>query len=737
MVLENARNSLTRLAFAVFLPLLSTGFGGHPQSFQEPEEEPGFSNGLATPSLSQSTPLVFVSRKPLNNDDPCAVPGLGPRYRTEIVGGKLIARKSDGNLVTLVGEDRLFDVSDPSVSWDGKTVVFSGVEHPDSNWRIFEIKADGSGFRKLTTSNRQIDLSQFGAAAGLFARYDDFDPCFLPDGRVVFSSTRYPSAATADQVLTSNLHVMSHDGKTMRRITTERNGAEEPTIDPVTGRIVYARWWVNPDRPSNVTKTGLSRENVQALTDDIANLWHAVTVRPDGDELKLYAGFMRTRSGSQVYKPAVMNDGRLLGIFTRGMSLTPGILGAGIRWFKKGPSDEHHVIGVRSGQPIPGQRVDPLPYAVDPAPLNDETILFSYSTDGRDYGIYSCRLDGSSLKKSIDLPGTLELDVQVLAARPVPPILQDNFEYVPSHLPPTEDPLTHFNDDVFRFDCMNIFTNAAVDEPLPDAPRIVQNARIRFFMNVQRQNPRGSDPSIFLKDAEVFYHGGVHEHDLPAEVPLFEQIVDKDGRVLTTTDGKFAHVSGFNFERQGAGTKCVGCHIGHSMMEVPINGSIAEWFNVSPSATVTASSVFEQNGHVYVPENLVDRQARTGGDTVLWIANEGAGAYVNLKWEIPIQVREFVVYGLPSFNGKKSAPVVHECQIFLYYQSRQVGHISSAGRIVAEGSRIRTAPTTIDAARIIITKTTGTINQHSVTGLAEVETIARLLQDTAEFNRGR
>ncbi|MBM2840768.1 MAG: hypothetical protein HW412_1296, partial [Bacteroidetes bacterium] len=206
-------------------------------------------------------PVVFVSLNPVPHADPRtagAIPGFGPQFRTIAVGGKLMLRKADGSLRAIVGSERLFDVADPDVSWDAKSIVFSGVVHPDSNWRIYLVRVDGRGFTQLTHTNRSLDLSQFGAAAPAFIRYDDFDPCWLPDGRIVFASTRHPSMASIDQVLTSNLYVIKSDGSVLHRITSERNGGEEPTIDPLTGRVVFARWWLNIDRPSDMTREGLT-----------------------------------------------------------------------------------------------------------------------------------------------------------------------------------------------------------------------------------------------------------------------------------------------------------------------------------------------------------------------------------------------------------------------------------------------------------------------------------------------
>ncbi len=682
------------------------------------------SNSEATPSLPS---IVFVSRNPLpdaNGD----LPGIGPKYRTAAVGGKLMLRERTGKLRVLVDSTKLIDVADPCVSWDARRILFSGLQHADSSWRIFEITVDGRGFKQLTFSDRSISLDQFGAAKHLFERYDDFDPCYLPEGKIVFASTRYPSMAMVAQVRTSNLYLMNADGSGMHRITSERSGAEEPTIDPATGVIVYSRWWVNVDLPSNNTRNRLTRESSNALTTDNGNVWHAISLKPDGTGLKLYAGFARTRYGTQTYKPAVLRDGRLLSVFSPRTSLIPNAGGWGIRWFHKGADYEHHIVGLKADESLRATQRGTPPFATDPVALSKNSILCSYSDDGNDYGIYSCRLNGSSLRKIVDLPGTLDLEPQIVAPRPLPPIIPELMLNPVSDLPPTEDPETYARNDFFRFDCMNIFSHGKVDEPMPDAPRIANDLTIQFFMNSQRQNFYGPDPSILLKTAPVFFNGGIHEHDVPAEVPLFEQIVDKDNNVVTTTDGRFAHVAGLNFERQGAGTKCVGCHIGHSMLEVPKNGALAEWFNAAPSADVTASSEFrDTSGTFYSARNVVDRQAQVGGDSVIWIAGEGVGATIDLRWPIPIETKQFTLFGITSAATQKMT--VQDCRIVLYYQGIEVGKIRSTGRLSSKGTSISIRPTKLDAAKITITKLSGTIHHRRFAGLAEVETIARILSN--------
>jgi hypothetical protein len=182
-----------------------------------------------------------------------------------------------------------------------------------------------------------------------------------------------------------------------------------------------------------------------------------------------------------------------------------------------------------------------------------------------------------------------------------------------------------------------------------------------------------------------------------------------------------------NYERIGGGTKCVGCHAGHSTLTVPMNGTVAEWFNAATSAKVACSSfLVNEQGRVFIPQRIVDRQARTGGDSVIWVANEGEGGYVSLAWDIPIDVREIVLYGISADPNAGTTIRVQDSEILLYYQSNVVRKIKSTGSIRPEGTHIPLSVTRVDSAKIVVTKFFGTVHHRRVAGLAEVETIARI-----------
>ena len=91
----------------------------------------------------------------------------------------------------------------------------------------------------------------------MFSAYDDTDPAWLPDGRIVFSSTRYPQTAEYQAAHSTELFVVNADGANLHRITSEKGGADRPLVDPLTGQIVFARWWRNNHFGTNDLSTQL------------------------------------------------------------------------------------------------------------------------------------------------------------------------------------------------------------------------------------------------------------------------------------------------------------------------------------------------------------------------------------------------------------------------------------------------------------------------------------------------
>ncbi len=689
-----------------------------------------------------NAPIVFVSRNHQQNGNifypqSGLLPGMGPFSRFTVVGGKLMVRDEQGNIRTLVdstmtfGTINIIDVQQPCVHWNGEKIVFAGIEGRDSSWRIYEINKAGTRIKKITFTNRNIDLSQFGAAAFRFEKYDDLDPVYLPDGKIVFASTRYPCLSQIGPYNTTNLFIVDTTGANLFRITTEKNGGEKPSIDPENGRIVYSRWWLNIDMPSNLSGTGYTRIDSLALTTDIGNVWQVNTINPDGDMLKIYGSDPRTRKSIFSYRPRVGQGELLLGTYVPFISMTSTSGSPGIRYYHKGFGEAHTVIGVDSTTPLyihnpPSTGTMMPPYATDPLPLPDGRILFSYANSviHQDYGIYVCNLNGTGLTPVVDFPGTLELNAEVFGPRPTPPVVFYLPAFDTNQVPPTSDPNTFYQGGLFRFDCVNVFSNAPVDAPIGNAPPIKKNARFKFFVNFQRQNPNGQDNPILFREINLDRSGKIAEGDIPANINLFEQLVDSNGNVVQNREGHVAHVPGMNFGNDGSGTKCVGCHAGHTLITVPPNLTEGAFTNVSTSAEVSESSF--RNDH-YKGIKVTDRLAHNPDQSVNWVANGSVNEYVVLKWEIPIDVRRFVLYDIiPNANNNTNVHVT-DCEMFLYYRGKEVMHIPSTGPLNTQGLTVPVSPiTTIDSAKVLVKSFTGLINNISSAGLAEVETNARI-----------
>lgn len=614
------------------------------------------------PAPGSLPPLVFVSRR--MPDAPGSIPGFGPTGRTLAPGGRLLVRTPEGAVRPLLSAGRLHDVAHPSVSWDGRTIVFAATAAPESAWRIWAVGADGRGLRPLTRGDRELDLAPLGDDPRL-ERYDDVQPCWLPDGRIVFASTREPQVDQRRGGPVTNLFVVRPDGSGLTRITSDRNGAESPSVDPRTGRVVYARWWTNRWRPSDVEPSGITWVAAHALTQQVVNQWHAVSIGPDGDFPRLAGGRPDDRGQQVAYQPLMLSDGSLVRVAAATASLDPDP-GMTRLVVSKGTGDAHDLT--------PATR-----RACSPASLPDGRLLCSLTrgTDA-DFGLWIVDHRGR-VQRVLDLPGTMELDAAVLAPRKTPPVIPVARHEVPPPLPTRRDELdTHVT--TFRFDCMNVFAQAPVDAPFVDAPRVESGLRIRFFTTLTRPTAAGGDSAVMIMEVPIAPWGGVHVDDLPADVPMFEQLVDARGHVVSTGAGP-AHGTGSSANRLGTGTRCVGCHLGHSLLPVPDNNESASWVNLAPSATVTSS------GAALGTElrAMVDRRAR-GATRTAW--NGADESWLRLSWPAPVEVREVALYGTGA-----------ACEAILERDGATVATLGVA-HLTAGGTRIRCAQTRLDAIRI-------------------------------------
>lgn len=720
--------------------------------------------------------IVFVSRQIPDSgsiywDEPNDLPGVGARSRFRVAApGKLMIFNPDGSTRVLVDGAsptvdslNLIDVNAPDVSYDGTEIVFAGfpadayvpsASRPGADpgsWRLYIIGVDGRNLRQLTFSDQNLNLSQFGQAAGGLEAYDDSDPAWLPDGRIVFSSTRWPSFGQYGGVRTTNLYVVNAGGSDMHRITAERNGADRPMVDPITGKIVYARWWRNHRFAINsldtvmgdggyVQKDGLTtaRGNHLGGSDFLwRNQWHAATINPDGTSLAQWGGPSHKLDASHMYGGAFTSDGVLIANYFPMPNMTEAAGFGGLRRYQRGPGMYEPILGITS--PTLNYVNSPGPtsygifkgsYAAEPAVLPDGRLILSWAADiYQDYGLYQVDANGNGLTKLYDNPGTTELQAQIVRARPLPPILPDAVNTTAGLLPPPANG-PYNQDGVFTFDSLNVYFNGAVDTVDVSAPAVGSADRIRFFIDHQRTSS-GSFPAqdwpILLGESTIEPDGSVRLLTAPANVPLFEQLRSKENTVPFTPGfpNGAAHVAGMNFGKPGETQRCVGCHMGHTMIPVPANDADAQWTNLAPGATVTVSSArdADQKG------GLVDRRVMEGEIWRYWNSASGQteNQWVQLTFPVPVTVRIVRLYNPRSGDDANSSIQVNATTVKLYSDTSATVQVAgqTSGPLAVNGTDVVFADVKARVVRVELDSVSGTFYGSRLAALAEVEVIAR------------
>ena len=183
-----------------------------------------------------------------------------------------------GEVTTLLDPGPEATARDPELSFDGRKIIFSLRRHRADDYHIHEIGVDGSGLRQLTS------------AAGV----TDLDPLYLPDGGIVFSSTRDPKYCGCNRHIMANLFRMEGDGANIHQIGKSTLFEGHASLMP-DGRILYDRW-----------------EYVDRNFGDAQALW---TVNPDGTAHAVYWGNNTASPGGVIDARMIPGTSLCLAVF--------------------------------------------------------------------------------------------------------------------------------------------------------------------------------------------------------------------------------------------------------------------------------------------------------------------------------------------------------------------------------------------------------------------------------------
>jgi hypothetical protein len=135
----------------------------------------------------------------------------------------------DGELRTLhrPGDKRF--VGEVDLHWDAKRMLFTSADD-QGRWQVFEIGSNGTGLRQVTREHPELPL------------VDNYDACYLPSGKVLFSSNAtFQGVSCASGNRVGNLHVAEADGTGTRRLCYDQEHNWYPTVLN-DGRVLFTRW---------------------------------------------------------------------------------------------------------------------------------------------------------------------------------------------------------------------------------------------------------------------------------------------------------------------------------------------------------------------------------------------------------------------------------------------------------------------------------------------------------------
>ncbi len=211
----------------------------------------------------------------------------------------------------------LGDVKDVESAFDGSTLLFAmrapeieGADPEDQpTWNIWEYDIKQDQLRRIITSDITAESGQ------------DIAPHYLPDGRIVFSSSRQrqskatlldegkPQFSALDESRDNPallLHVMKADGSEINQISFNQSHDLDPSVLE-SGEILFSRW----DNMGSRNQVSLYK------------------MRPDGTELQIQYGAHSHATGTngsqvQFVQPREQADGQIMSIVKPFAAVDPG-----------------------------------------------------------------------------------------------------------------------------------------------------------------------------------------------------------------------------------------------------------------------------------------------------------------------------------------------------------------------------------------------------------------------------
>lgn len=207
------------------------------------------------------TQVLFIDQ-PLPQGSESSHEAVHRLGRMAVPGGRLLVLDGlhPGGKVRQLAPERPGSFWRPELSFDAGKVLFCFKPHDEKSFHLYEMNLDGTGLRQLTDSE-----------------YDDIDPIYLPDGHIMFTTTRGNTYVRCGPYIYS--YVLARcdaDGGNVYLVSMN----SEPDFVPALlndGRVVYSRWEYSDKDQNRVQSLWTTFQNGTGTS----VLWGNQSVWPD------------------------------------------------------------------------------------------------------------------------------------------------------------------------------------------------------------------------------------------------------------------------------------------------------------------------------------------------------------------------------------------------------------------------------------------------------------------------
>ena len=486
----------------------SGAFGAKPAAVTPPE--PDLLTDFLEGPMADVDEIVFAIRQPGKDGHWYANFGYYADDEQRLLygdGGRLCRLNLRSGKLTVLLDDSSGGVRDPVVHYDAEKILFSYRPGGTPNYHLYEINLDGSGLVQLTDGP-----------------YDDIEATYLPDGDILFVSSRCKRWVQCWLTHVASLHRAKADGSGIRTISANVEHDNTPWVLP-DGRILYQRW-----------------EYVDRSQVDYHHLW---TANPDGTSQMVYYGNMHPRTVMIDAKP-IPGTKKVIAVFSPG----------------HGRKEHDGVLTVVD--PSGGPDDQALTKTINPEPTFRDPWAFSEDAFLAAHGIEMVLLDGAGRVETIYRLSSDDVAAGLQLHEPRPVIRRARERVIP--------PRTRLERSTGRLVLMDVYQGRNM---VGVKPGEIKKLLVLESLPKPINFTGGMDPLTYggsftlervLGTVPVEEDGSAHL-ELPALRSLFFVALDEN-------DLAVKRMQSFLTVQPGEVTGCVGCHEQRTQSFIPASGEL-------------------------------------------------------------------------------------------------------------------------------------------------------------------